>query len=122
MTALVDAVMERFFSENYRCKDEPLFHTVRRTFLATPPEGYAGCCAAVRNADFREHAGRIRAPTLVIGGEFDVAAPPQEHAIPLAAVIPGAEYTSLPAGHVSNVEAPDLFTRAVAGFLGRHTA
>mgnify|MGYP000042845576 CR=1 FL=1 len=36
--------------------------------LATPAEGYAGACAAVRDNDLREAIAGIRAPTLVIAG------------------------------------------------------
>ena len=42
----------------------------------SPPEGYASCCDAIRDWDFRDQLGGISAPTLVIGGEFDLAAPP----------------------------------------------
>lgn len=119
MAALVDPVMERFFSEGYRRRDEPLFHSMRRTFLSTPAAGYAGCCAAVRDADFRARLAEIRVPTLVIGGSDDAATPPAEHARKLEAAIPGARYAELPAGHIANVEAPADFLALLRGFLAQ---
>lgn len=117
MGALADPVIERFFSEEYRQRDEPLLHSVRRTLLNTSPVGYAGCCAAVRDADFRAGLARISTPTLVIGGDRDVATPPDEHGRPLADAIPGARYAALDAGHVSNLEAPAEFAALVMDFV-----
>lgn len=117
MGALVDAVMPRFFSQPYRDRDEPFFHSMRTAFAATPAEGYAACCAAVRDADFRPHLARIAAPTLVVAGALDSATPAETHARPLRDAIAGARWALLQAGHIANVEQPDAFNRAVLDFL-----
>ncbi len=44
--------------------------------LGTPAEGYAGCCAAIRDMDQREAIRAIENPVLVIGGTQDPATPP----------------------------------------------
>ena len=45
---------------------------------ATPAEGYAGCCEAIRDMDLTRPARRAsRAPTLVIAGADDPATPPR---------------------------------------------
>lgn len=116
MKALVDVVMQRFFSEPYRARDEGFFHTMRWTFLATDPQGYGGCCAAIRDADFRAGTSAIRIPVLVIGGRLDEATPPAMGRS-LATSIPQARYIELEAGHLSNIERPEEFTRAVIDFL-----
>ena len=85
--------------------------------LSAPVKGYAGCCAANRDIDQRLTAPHITAPTLVIAGARDPATPPEEGRW-LAAAIPGAGYVELDAAHLSNVEQPDDFTRALLGFLG----
>jgi 3-oxoadipate enol-lactonase len=117
MRALVDPVMQRFFSEPYRARDEAFFHTVRRTFLSTDPRGYASCCAAIRDADFRAPLGTIETPTLAIGGTLDAATPPTISSELLARTIPGARLVNLEAGHISNVEQPEAFTDALLGFV-----
>lgn len=117
MTALTEAVMPRFFSQRYRDRDEPFFHSMRTSFEATPAEGYAACCAAVRDADFRPDVKKISVPTLIIAGEFDAATPPDPHAKLLHESIPGARLALLPTGHISNVEHPEAFNRAVLEFL-----
>ena len=118
MPALLDMVMPRFFSQAYRDLDEPFYHTIRTTFASMDPEGYAACCAAVRDTDFRPRLQEIATPTLVISGSLDTATSPREHGEPLMRGIPGAVGTLLTAGHMANVEQPEAFSRAVLSFLG----
>ena len=81
-------------------------------------EGYAACCAAIRDADFRAGLPRIRARTLVISGALDAATPHEAFGAQLAAGIPGARSLILPAaGHISNVEQPEAFSQALLDFL-----
>jgi 3-oxoadipate enol-lactonase len=117
MAALVDLVMPRFFSDEYRARDEAIYHSMRTTFLQTEPRGYAGCCAAVRDADFRARLAEICTPTLVIGGGRDCATPPEPFSAELAARIPGAQRATLDAAHISSVEQPQAFAGAVIDFI-----
>jgi pimeloyl-ACP methyl ester carboxylesterase len=68
-------------------------------------------------SDLREVAGLVRARTLVIVGEADVATPPAD-ARWLAAHIAGAELTVIEgAAHIANLESPEVFTDRVERFL-----
>lgn len=59
----------------------------------------------------------IACPTLVIVGELDQGTPPADAEV-MAEGIRGARLTIIPnAGHLSNLEAPDLFNAAVSEFL-----
>ena len=59
----------------------------------------------------------ITCPTLVIVGEEDDTTPPSEARF-LAQGIPGARLSIIPgAGHISNLEQPDLFNQEVAKFV-----
>jgi 3-oxoadipate enol-lactonase len=89
---------------------------VRQVLLATPPEGYVACCAAVRDMDQRETVARVQAPTLVVAGTHEQATPPADGKF-LAERISGARYVELSAGHLGNIEAEAHFTDAVLGFL-----
>ena len=65
--------------------------------------------------------GRIRVPTLVIGGDADLGAPPPMLRM-YAARIPGAELKIVPeAGHSLYWEQPELFNRTLLDFFGRHS-
>jgi 3-oxoadipate enol-lactonase len=84
---------------------------------ATPPEGYAGACAAIEHMDLEPRLGEIRAPTLVIAGAQDQATPPA-HAERIAAGIPGARLEVLDgAAHLANLERPDTVTELIAEHL-----
>jgi 3-oxoadipate enol-lactonase/4-carboxymuconolactone decarboxylase len=114
MSSIVDVVMGRFFSPENR---SPHVASIRRTFLATNPMGYAGCCAAIRDMDNTTLLGSIRIPTLVISGTRDVSTPWAGNGEVLAESIPNATTVHLPATHLSNIERPRSFTTALLGFL-----
>lgn len=117
MAAVVETVLPRFFSPAMIARDPAVVPASRRTVLATSPVGYAGCCAAIRDADFRASLSRIRTPTLVIGGEHDPSMSWDGHSSVLAETIPGARAVRLPTAHLSNLEAPRAFTAAVLEFV-----
>ena len=67
--------------------------------------------------DVRARLGEVRAPTLVLVGEYDEETP-LSYAEALAHGIPGAALQVVPgAGHVSNLEAPDAVTAALRAHL-----
>jgi 3-oxoadipate enol-lactonase len=116
-SAIADAVLGRWFTERFRDESPVTIARFREMLEGTPAEGYAACCGAIARWDARSDVSAIRAPTLVISGDDDVATPPQDGAF-LAGSIPGAELTVLPeCAHLANVEQPALFTRALLGHL-----
>lgn len=117
MATIESAVMERFFSSRVLASPNPQVATLRTALLAANPVGYAGCCAAIRDMDQRPLLGRIRVPTLVIGGSLDAATPWEGHGDLLASAIPGARSVVLKTAHLSNVELPSEFTNALFDFL-----
>jgi 3-oxoadipate enol-lactonase / 4-carboxymuconolactone decarboxylase len=117
MTAVENAVMERYFSPRVRASPNPQVATTRAALLAANPVGYAGCCAAIRDMDQRPMLSRIGVPTLVIGGTLDAATPWEGHGDLLTASIPDARSMVFEAAHLSNVELPSAFTNALFDFL-----
>ncbi len=113
---IAPAVVERFFSPEFRARNPQAVAAAEDVLGKTATEGYVGCCSALRDADLRDRVGSIRVPTLVIGGSKDNATPPalgQE----LRDRIPGAQYVELPAAHLSNIEAAVEFNAAIGKFL-----
>src|SRR6185503_14842984 len=81
---------------------------IRTQLASTPPEGYAGCCEAIKDMDQRPDLPAITASTLVIAAEGDPSTPPA-HARTIAALVPGSRLEVLDRGaHLVNVEEPDL--------------
>ena len=66
--------------------------------------------------DLRDRLGLIEAPALVVIGAHDPATPPEQGQY-IVERIPGAQKEVLDAAHLSNVESPEAFNRAVLGFL-----
>jgi 3-oxoadipate enol-lactonase/4-carboxymuconolactone decarboxylase len=114
MSSVVDVVMGRFFSQG---NHSPQVSSTRRTFLATDPAGYAGCCAAIRDMDNVGLLGGIQIPTLIISGTRDVSTPWTGNGEVLAESIPNATTMHLPAAHLSNIERPRSFTTGILKFL-----
>lgn len=116
MAAVVEGVLGRWLTPRFREIAPAAVEAVRQMLLATPPEGYAACCAAVRDLDLRDALASIRAPTLVIAGRHDEATP-VAHAEAIRAGIEGSELVVLDAAHLSSIEAAADFDAAVTGFL-----
>ncbi|HWT45711.1 MAG TPA: alpha/beta fold hydrolase, partial [Vicinamibacterales bacterium] len=117
MAAVVDEVMERFFSPAHLAAGGPTVAEARRTLLATDPVGYAGACAAVRDTDLTGLLPRIQCPTLIVDGAYDVSLPWQGHGEAMAAGLAHATVVRLAAAHLSNLERPRSFTAALLRFL-----
>jgi 3-oxoadipate enol-lactonase len=117
MAAITELAMTRYFSEDFRANHADVVARVRACFLETNPQGYIGCCDAIRDLDFTSQLARIKAPTLVIAGEKDAGTPPAMSET-IAAKIPGARMAVIPgAAHLSAVESPAAFCALVLDFL-----
>ena len=116
MAALVDGTIERWFTPEFRERDPETIARVRAMILATPAQGYMGCCGAIRDMDQREAIRDIASPALVIIGAKDPATTPEAGAV-LTDAIKGSQSLTLDAAHLSNLEQPDAFTKAVVAFL-----
>jgi len=117
MTAFADMAMQRFFSPHTLLHPTAYASAVKSVFLGTDPVGYVGCCAALRDFDSRQILRNIHVPTLVISGDRDISTPWAGNGEVLAREIPNAYSLELPAAHLSNLERPRSFLRALFEFL-----
>jgi 3-oxoadipate enol-lactonase len=116
MKSVAAAVLERWLTPAYRAAHPAETNTVLEMLERANPEGYAACCASVRDTDERKSLGRLRVPAMVVAGKHDPAIPLADSRY-LADQIPAAHYVELPAAHLSNLEAKDDFNQAVLQFL-----
>ena len=116
LEALAPMQMERWFTKGFRERNPAPTARIATMFTATPLNGFLGCCAAVRDMDFRELTPTITKPVLVIVGSHDPATPPAAGE-EIQNMIPGAKLVSLDAAHMSNVEQPKAYLDAMLGFL-----
>jgi 3-oxoadipate enol-lactonase len=120
LPAISDAVISRWFSDTYRARNAGDAAGYKYMLERCTVAGYAGVCAALRDADLEAAARGIRCPTLVLCGDQDQATPPQLNRA-LAEAIPGALFQLIPgAGHLPCLEQPDILSAQVASFVGNH--
>ena len=87
---------------------------------ATPVNGFIGCAAALAAHDYASAVASVKCPTLFIVGEKDGATPAAMAKLheKLHAKLPGSRFVTLPgAGHISNMDRPAEFSRALREFL-----
>lgn len=108
MAATVEPTLARWFPAPFRAANPAVMHRMAAMICRTTTEGYAACCAAVRDMDQRDTIRGIAGkPVLVIIGAHDPATTPAD----------GARTLTLDAVHISNVERPGASTTAVEAFL-----
>jgi len=106
----------RWFTSEFVARQPVIVGLMQKTLRGVDPEGYAACCEALAVADLGDDIRRIVSPTLVIAGALDPGTTVLD-AQALADAIPAATLATLPASHLSNIEAPDRFSELVATFL-----
>jgi 3-oxoadipate enol-lactonase len=119
MDPMVEPTVARWFTPKFIETRKDVIEPVRAMIRRTPPKGYVGCCHAIKPLDLTDRLKAITLPTLIIVGA-------QDQGTPLSASqaihdqIKGSELVVLdPASHLSNLEQPDAFTRALEQFLKR---
>ncbi len=122
MAPMVEPTLGRWFTAPFRERQPDLMKRVGAMIATTPPQGYVGCCHAIPKIDVTRRLGELRCPAIVIVGEEDPGTP-VEMAREIHAALPGSELAILrSASHLSNLEQPAEFTRALSGFLAKAAA
>jgi 3-oxoadipate enol-lactonase len=119
MEPLVEPTLQRWFTEPCYASDKALMARVAQMIRSTPVAGYVGCCHAIPKINLTDRLRDIRCPVRVIVGEQD-AGTPVAMSRAIAEAIPGAELVVIPsASHLSNLEQPESFNRALVKFLAQ---
>ncbi len=116
MASLAQTAPQRWFTPEFATNHADTVKAVTDVLAATSPQGYAACCAAVRDADFLKHVGSITGDTLIICGSHDsVTTLADGHY--LQNHIHGSQLSDYYAAHLSNVELGEVFSLRVMEFL-----
>lgn len=118
LTVVPDAFTQVLFAPDTPQKKPELVAKVRQWMGSTSKEGVAAGLLAMRDRD--DSVAKLSGfalPALVVGAEHDSAVP-LEHSRLLAEKLPGAELKVIPgAGHMANLEQPEMFNRVLLEFL-----
>ncbi|ARQ01177.1 3-oxoadipate enol-lactonase [Pseudorhodoplanes sinuspersici] len=117
VAAIADTVINAWLTQNFQKSNPDVTARMKEMMIATPVEGYLGCCAAVRDMDHREIIKAITAPTLIIAGSKDMATN-VEAAEFIRDRIKGSKLAIVDAAHIANVEQSEAYAKEVIGFLG----
>jgi 3-oxoadipate enol-lactonase len=112
--AIADAVLERWFTADFRARRKAELAGIRAMLTRTPKQGYLAACGALKRADLRPYAARIEAPTLCLVGEED-GSTPVALVRETAALIKGSGFEIIEgAAHLPNTEKPKMVARLIA--------
>ena len=116
MAALVEPTISRWFPAETVAKNPPHLDKVRGMIRDTPVNGFIGCAAALAAHDYASAVAAVKRPVLFVVGEKDGATPTAMRK--LNEKLPGSHFVELPgAGHISNMDRPAEFSRAIRDFL-----
>ena len=117
MAPLVQPTLERWFTEGFRKSNPAPVAAIAKLIASTPVAGYIGCCHAIPKINLTARLKEIRSPMLVLCGDKDPGTPPAM-AEEIHASAPGSKLVMIPgAAHLSNLENPAAFTKALREFL-----
>jgi 3-oxoadipate enol-lactonase len=115
--AIADGVLERWFTPAFRRPENVAFTGYRNMLIRQPVPGYVGTCAAIRDADYTDAAGKIAVPVLCVVGDQDGSTPP-DVVRSTADLIPGARFEVIRnAGHIPCVEQPEALIQTLGSFF-----
>lgn len=117
MQPLVQPTLERWLTPAYRDAHPETVARVGKLIADTPVPGYVGCCRAIPKLDLTARLKEIKVPIQIIVGADDQGTP-----VAMSKIIhenaPGSRLDILPnAAHLSNIEQPQAFDRALGEFL-----
>ena len=121
MKALLQQTIERWFSLEYEKQARLDIHKISNMIRDTNPDGFVGCCHAVKNLNTTDRLHEIALPTLLIVGEDDPGATVESHEV-IRDRIQASRLVVIPnAQHLSNIEQQTTFNQVLTGFLDAHS-
>jgi pimeloyl-ACP methyl ester carboxylesterase len=118
VAAVIEQLFPKLLGPTTRRDHSEIVAEVRTIASAQASSGIVAALAALRDRpDARPGLAAIRVPTLILVGAEDALTPPTD-AQALATGIPGSRLEMIPnSGHLSNLEQPAAFNRALRAFL-----
>lgn len=115
LAAIKEATASKWFTKEFLQANAEVVDDIMGTFQRTDLNGYLANCAAVRDADFRDHIKEIKVPVLIISGSADTVTTPADAEF-LAQEIPVNKHVSLQSAHLSNIACAEEFASLILDF------
>ena len=115
MEGMAEPTVNRWCGPDFLSGNPKGVDRLRHMIRTTPLNGFIGCARALSDFDLRPDLGKVKTPIQFICGGKDASLPGTKA---LHAAIAGSAFLEIPgAGHISNVEQPEFFTRTAREFL-----
>jgi 3-oxoadipate enol-lactonase len=118
MAAISEMVPPRWFTPDFIARQPAAVAAVMDMLHGTDPRGYAGCAEAIADLDLAPALGSIKAPTLVISGAEDVAAPPWQGARTALGITGSRLRVIRGTSHLAPYQTPGPVSAAILAHLG----
>jgi len=116
MDSIAESTVSRWFTPAFTATEPAAVEQTLERLRQTQVEGYAGCCHALIDADFRDTLAGVATPVLAVAGSEDpVTTPADLQAI--ARRVADGRYAEIEGRHICNLESADAFNQALTGFL-----
>lgn len=117
MAAISEMIPPRWFTQDFIARQPAAVSFVMDMLHGTDPGGYAGCGEAIAGMDLRPVLGSIKAPTLVIAGTEDSAAPPWQGGATAIGISDSRLTVIRGTSHLAPYQTPGPVTAAIAAHL-----
>jgi 3-oxoadipate enol-lactonase len=115
--AISEMTPPRWFTADFIARQPAAVSEVLDMLLGTDPRGYAGCADAIADLDLAPALGAIKAPTLVLAGAEDPAAPPWQGARTALGISDSRLTVIRGTSHLAPYQTPGPVTAAILGHL-----
>jgi 3-oxoadipate enol-lactonase len=117
MAAISEMTPPRWFTADFIARQPAAVSAVLDMLLGTDPQGYAGCAEAIADLDLAPALSAIKAPTLVLAGAEDPAAPPWQGARTALGITDSRLTVIRGTSHLAPYQTPGPVTAAILGHL-----
>ena len=117
MAAISEMIPPRWFTADFIARQPAAVSAVMDMLLGTDPQGYAGCAEAIADVDLAPALSAIKAPTLVLAGAEDLAAPPWQGARTALGIAESRLTVVRGTSHLAPYQTPGPVTAAILGHL-----
>ena len=119
MKALVDFQVTRWFGDAFRAAHPEIINALISVFLANDLECYRATCEMLGDADLRPRLAAIKAPTAVVVGEEDYAAPVAMAEVMHRAISRSTLKIIAGGRHITPAETPQDIAAQLLGVVGK---
>jgi len=117
IASMSDAILDRWFPKQWQAANPDELAGYRNMLERCPVAGYAGTCAALRDADLTEAAKGLTMPVAMLVGSADASTPP-DLVRSTHELIAGSSFEIIDgAGHLPCIDAPGDVARIIGAFL-----